>query len=48
MVKVTKENIDDLIDMWHESDSELPLHTYLGLTEEQYAEWVETNKLPSK
>jgi hypothetical protein len=25
---------------WHESDSTLPLHEYLGMTEQGYADWV--------
>jgi len=45
-VPVTKDNIDDLIDSWHESDTEQKLHEYLRLTLEQYSQWVETNKLP--
>lgn len=32
--------IDDLIDEWHESDSDLPLHEYLGMTFERYSEVV--------
>lgn len=37
--------IDDLIDAWHdlpESDplASLPLHTFIGMTLEQWDEWV--------
>lgn len=32
--------IDDLIDEWHKSDSELPLHEFLGWSEEDYRKWV--------
>lgn len=32
--------INDLVDEWHTSDSELPLHEYLGLTWEDYKEIV--------
>jgi len=46
-IKVTKENIDDLIDEWHEGNSEQKLHEFLGLTEEQYAHYVKTNELPN-
>lgn len=45
-IKVTNENVDDLIEKWHGSDSELELHEYLGLTWLQYAHFVETNELP--
>lgn len=37
-------NIDDLIDEWHESDSESELYEYLGMTFEEYTHWVETGK----
>jgi hypothetical protein len=30
--------IDDYIDVWHNGDSILPLHEFLGLNEEEYAE----------
>ena len=36
----TAAEIDDHIDAWHSSGSELPLHAYLGMTAEQYAAWV--------
>jgi len=38
-------SIDDLpdhIDRWHDGDSELELHEYLGLTWEEYSEWIMT------
>jgi len=44
--KETEESIDDYIDEWHEGDSELPLHEYLGMTLEQYSFWVKTTKIP--
>lgn len=43
----TKENIHDLIDKWHESGSNQELHEFLGLTFEEYKQWVETDKLPT-
>ena len=46
-LKVTKENIHDLIEQWHESDSKQELHEFLGLTFEQYKRWVETDELPT-
>jgi hypothetical protein len=32
--------IDDFVDRWHESDSSLPLHQYLGMTEAEYDLWL--------
>lgn len=46
--KVTKENIGDLIEEWHGSDSNQELHEFLGLTWEQYARWVKTDELPTE
>lgn len=34
------ENFDDKIDEWHNSDSELPLNEYLGLTKDEYEMFV--------
>lgn len=38
--------IDAAIDAWHESDTVLELHEYLGMTEEQYAAFVERCEVP--
>jgi hypothetical protein len=35
------EEINEYIEEWHESDSEDPIYTYLGLTEREYVKWVE-------
>lgn len=32
--------IDDRVDEWHKGDSELPLHEYLGMTWEEYSDFV--------
>ncbi len=32
---------DEFVDRWHHSDSEQPLHDYLGLTWDEYALWTE-------
>lgn len=48
MSQVTEENIHDLIEQWHESNSNQELHEFLGLTFNQYAHWVSTNELPCK
>lgn len=34
------EAIDDAIDSWHSGDSDLPLHDYLGMSNEQFHLWV--------
>ncbi len=34
------EEIDDWVEQWHQSDSELPLAEYLGMTEEEYNAWL--------
>lgn len=47
-METTKENIDDLIDHWHESKSSQKLHEFLGLTWEEYKRYVETDKLPDE
>lgn len=44
--QVTSETIDALIGEWHEGDSPEDLHEFLGLTLEEYAQWVKTNELP--
>lgn len=36
------EEIDDYIDRWHDGDSEVPLHTYLGMSRDEYAAWIES------
>jgi hypothetical protein len=32
--------VDDLIDAWHHGQTDKPLPEYLGMTEEQYADFV--------
>ena len=34
------EEIDDWVEQWHQSDSELSLAEYLGMTEEEYNAWL--------
>lgn len=36
------DEIDDYIDEWHDGDSELPLHDYLGMSWDEYAAWIES------
>jgi len=37
---MSDEEIDRLIAEWHDGDSPLPLHEYLGMTWDAYAAWV--------
>lgn len=34
-------DIDDFIDCWHDGESLLELHEYLGLSFDEYAAWIE-------
>ena len=36
------DEIDYYIDQWHNRHSDLPLHTYLGMSWEEYKSWVES------
>lgn len=36
------EEADDFVERWHESDSTMSLHKYLGLSWEDYALWVKS------
>lgn len=33
--------VDDYIDQWHSSNSDLPLHSFLGMTKKEYELFVE-------
>jgi hypothetical protein len=33
--------IDDYVELWHDSDTELSLHEFLGMTKKEYALYVE-------
>ena len=35
------DDIDDYIDAWHEGDSPLPLHEFLGMTWHEFRVWAE-------
>ncbi|SPF42545.1 hypothetical protein SBF1_2630003 [Candidatus Desulfosporosinus infrequens] len=41
--KIPVNKINDYINEWHESTSEETLYEYLGLTREQYVQWVRRN-----
>lgn len=34
------EEIDDYVDIWHDGDSDLPMHEFLGMTHTEYGQWV--------
>lgn len=38
--EVLATEIDDFIDAWHDGDSDAPLHTFLGMTRNEYGLWV--------
>jgi hypothetical protein len=38
--KAHPDEIDDYIELWHDSDSDSPLHEYLGLTWDEYRAWA--------
>ncbi|CAM0107375.1 hypothetical protein MYOV065v1_p0016 [Vibrio phage PS15B.2] len=43
MKKLTNDEIDDLIERWNEDkETTLELHEYLGMTWEEYADWVQS------
>lgn len=42
----TPVDIHDFIGEWHDSESELSLHEYLGMTWEEYKAWAERDELP--
>jgi hypothetical protein len=34
--------LDELIDAWHDGDDTMPLPEFLGVTSDEYKQWVET------
>lgn len=34
------DDIDDFVDSWHDQDSGLSLHRFLGMTKKEYSLWV--------
>jgi hypothetical protein len=36
-----RQNIDDLIDRWHEGGTGMELHEFLGMSQDEYRAWVE-------
>jgi hypothetical protein len=44
--KVPLEGIDDFVDRWRESSAEVELPSFLGMTESEYALWLNRTCLP--
>ena len=42
---VTWDDINDFIVEWHEGNYECSLHEFLGMSEQQYALWVQSPQL---
>lgn len=42
---VTWEDIDDFIEEWHSGSYDCSLHEFLGMTEQQYALWLQSPQL---
>lgn len=40
------EEVEERIEAWHTSDIQIPLHVWLGWTEEQYKSFVESGVIP--
>lgn len=38
--KALVDDIEEFIELWHESDSALPLHQFLGMSNSEYSIWV--------
>ena len=39
------EEIDNWVEQWHQSDSELSLAEYIGMTEEEYNAWLQDDAI---
>lgn len=42
---MVEQDIDDLVDEWHQSDGNMTLAEFLGLTHEEYKNWVKTGEV---
>lgn len=40
------DKMEDLVDLWHMSDTKLPLHEFLGVSLADYGKWVENPNFP--
>lgn len=41
---MTDDELDDLIDQWHDSNDPRPLWEYLNMSEDEYSHWIETGE----
>ncbi len=45
----TEDEVDDAVSAWHDSDSKLGLHEYLGWSWSEYVRWVsDPSQIPSR
>jgi hypothetical protein len=47
-ITINSNSFDDEIDEWHNSDSELTLYEYLGLTKKEYEIWLKEPHIVEK
>lgn len=40
--------LDDRIDAWHESDTKVLLHTFLGMSLNEYTAYISCNEIPDR
>jgi hypothetical protein len=40
--RAARYEIDDYIDFWHASNTDMALHDFLGMSEEDYSIWIKT------
>ena len=45
--KVDLDRIEERIEVWHTGCSDLPLHEFLGMTQEEYSKWLLTTIYPA-
>lgn len=51
MEKLSEQQIDDLVELWHSDDNAFPgvdLHDFLGWTWEGYRTWAESGVIPAQ
>lgn len=42
--ELPESDIDYLVDLWHQSELQVPLHEFLNMTWEEYSLWVNNTK----
>lgn len=43
--KATAKDVYDYVDKWHSSNSKLSLHNFLGITTQEYVQWVKDENI---